>query len=398
MAKKIVGVVKKVADGTMVENNTWKFFRSPNVNFNFNKINGFMQTWGDKPENDPTHAPFPFILDIEITTNCYGPANKLCGFCYKNNNPNGHNMTLEQFKNIIDKMPWLTQCALGADAQGVTNPEMYDMMAYARSKGIIPNLTIADVSEEVAGKLAAVAGAVAVSVYHHAGFDVAFDSVARLAAAGMKQINFHYMISEKTIDRAYDVIKAMQTDPRLVGKINAIVFLSLKQKGRGVKYDYVTQEQYKALVDHCLEQEVPFGFDSCSASSFLRAVEGTDRYEKFKEMSEDCESTCFSSYINEKGEFFPCSFTEGWSDGGWGRDQGINVLEAEDFIRDVWNHPRTVMFRDVLTGNKDHNGCRNCPAFDVCGIQMRHDLVDGEYVPHDYNEAVVGDIKITEVI
>ena len=116
MAKKIVGVVKKVADGTMVENNTWKFFRSPNVNFNFNKINGFMQTWGDKPENDPTHAPFPFILDIEITTNCYGPANKLCGFCYKNNNPNGHNMTLEQFKNIIDKMPWLTQCALGADA------------------------------------------------------------------------------------------------------------------------------------------------------------------------------------------------------------------------------------------------------------------------------------------
>ena len=152
MAKKIVGVVKKVADGTMVENNTWKFFRSPNVNFNFNKINGFMQTWGDKPENDPTHAPFPFILDIEITTKCNGPANKLCGFCYKNNNPNGHNMTLEQFKNIIDKMPWLTQCALGADAQGVTNPEMYDMMAYARSKGIIPNLTIADCASPAAKK------------------------------------------------------------------------------------------------------------------------------------------------------------------------------------------------------------------------------------------------------
>lgn len=152
MAKKIVGIAKKVADGVIVENNEWKFFRSPNVNFNFNKANGFMQTWGDKPENDPTHAPFPFILDIEITTKCNGPANKLCGFCYKNNNPNGHNMTLEQFKNIIDKMPWLTQCALGADAQGVTNPEMYDMMAYARSKGIIPNLTIADCASAAAKK------------------------------------------------------------------------------------------------------------------------------------------------------------------------------------------------------------------------------------------------------
>ena len=397
MAKKIVGVVKKVADGTMVENNTWKFFRSPNVNFNFNKINGFMQTWGDKPENDPTHAPFPFILDIEITTKCNGPANKLCGFCYKSNNPNGHNMTLDQFKNIIDKMPWLTQCALGADAQGMTNPDMYDMMAYARSKGIIPNLTIADVSEDVAQKLAKVAGAVAVSCYKHAGFDVAFDSVARLAAAGMKQINFHFMISEKTIGDAYTVIQAMKEDPRLVGNINAIVFLSLKQKGRGTKYDYVSQEQYKALVDHCLANEVPFGFDSCSAAQFLESVEGTPNYTKFLELSEPCESTLFSSYVSETGVFFPCSFTEGWVEGGWSKENGINVLEAEDFIRDVWNHPRTVEFRHALIGNTDERGCRNCPAYEVCGKKgYMLELTETGY-QHVSTEPV-GDITITEVV
>lgn len=393
MSKKIVGIATKVGGGVMIENTGWKFFRSPTVNFNFNKVTGFMQRWGKTVEEDPDFAPMPEILDIEITTKCNGPANKLCGFCYKSNNPNGHNMTLDQFKNIIDKMPWLTQCALGADAQGVTNPDMYDMMAYARSKGIVPNLTIADVSEEVAAKLAAVAGAVAVSVYKHAGFDVAFDSVAKLAAAGMKQINLHFMISARTIEDAYTVTKAMKEDPRLKN-VNAIVFLSLKQKGRGVKHDYVSQEQYKALVDHCLANDVPFGFDSCSAPSFLNAVKDTPNYAKFKELSEDCESTLFSSYINEKGEFFPCSFTEGWTEGGWGRENGINVLEAKDFINDVWNHPRTVDFRNALIGNKDQNGCRNCPAYSVCGIDMRLvKTTEGyESVHHP-----VGDILVTQV-
>ena len=33
--------------------------------------------------------------------------------CYKNNSPKGHNMTFDEFKVIIDKMPFLTQMALG---------------------------------------------------------------------------------------------------------------------------------------------------------------------------------------------------------------------------------------------------------------------------------------------
>jgi hypothetical protein len=174
-----------IAGVEITETNTHKFFRSADYNMNFDKSTGFTQMWGTSEEDNPPSAPFPSILDIEITTKCNGPGGKLCGFCYKSNNPKGHNMTLSQFKNIIDKMPFLTQCALGADAQGTTNPDMFYMMQYARDKGIIPNLTIADVSEEVAGKLSSVAGAVAVSVYKHAGFDIAYDSVKRLTDAGM---------------------------------------------------------------------------------------------------------------------------------------------------------------------------------------------------------------------
>ena len=33
---------------------------------------------------------------------------------------------------------------------------------------------------------------------------------------------------------------------------------------------------------------------------------------------------------------------------------------AEDFIKDVWNHPETVEFRRKSICSKDINGCRNC--------------------------------------
>ncbi|AAX78691.1 hypothetical protein RB43ORF169c [Escherichia phage RB43] len=304
--------------------------RSKWYNYDFNVKTGQFARWGTTFDNDPTYAPFPEILDIEVTTKCNGPAGKLCGFCYKSNNPNGYNMDLASFKSIIDKMPWLTQCALGADAQGQTNPDMFDMMAYARSKGIVPNLTIADVSKDVAARLAAVAGAVAVSVYKHAGFDVAFDSVANLAEAGQQQINLHFMVSSKTYDDAFTVVDAVRNDPRLK-QVNAIVFLGLKQKGRGKNWDTVTREQYKKLVEYCLDSGVGFGFDSCSAPAFVEAMEGHPNFEQYKQYAEDCEATMFSSYINEKGEFFPCSFTERWVEGGWG--EGLNVLEADDFYQ-----------------------------------------------------------------
>jgi radical SAM protein with 4Fe4S-binding SPASM domain len=359
-----------------------KAVRSENYNYEFNMENGAFMRWGKTFEDDPDYAPFPEILDIEITSKCNGPAGKLCNFCYKSNNPKGHNMRFDMFKNIIDKMPFLTQIALGADAQGITNPDMFKMMGYARSKNIIPNLTIADVSWEVAEKLSKVAGAVAVSVYKHAGFDVAFDSVNRLAVSGQKQINLHYMISKATLADAYKVVDAMMLDSRLE-KVNAIVFLSLKQKGRGLRHEYVTQEEYKALVDHCLKNKIPFGFDSCSAPTFLDSVKEHEHFDKFNQMAEPCESTLFSSYVNEYGHFYPCSFTEKWKEGDW--LEGIDVVAAEKFIEDVWNHPKTVDFRETLINNKDSNGCRQCPAYNVCGK---------ESIPDKYKKQTIEVVNI----
>lgn len=353
------------------QNEQFKVVQSPTYNYIFDKTNGNFARWGATKNDDPLYAPMPEILDIEITSKCAGPNGKLCGFCYKSNTPKGHNMTFDTFKSIVDKMPWLTQMALGADAQGTANPDMIPMMQYARDMGIIPNVTVADVSEETAKQLADVAGAVAVSVYRHAGYDTAFNSVANLSKYGVNQINLHFMLAKETLQDAYDVLDAMKTDERLKS-VKAIVFLSLKQKGRGVKHTYVDVNDYKKLVAYCLENEIPFGFDSCSAPIFIESVEGHKDFDQFYQMAEPCESTLFSSYINEYGEFFPCSFTEKWVEGGW--EHGIDVTQVTDFVEEVWNHEKTVDFRNKLIDNTDHNDCRQCPAFTVCG---RNSIVVG---------------------
>jgi len=333
-----------------------KFVRTPDYNFNFDKKSGFFARWGKTEDDDPVMSPLGNeILDIEVTEVCRGPKGKPCPFCYKSNGPNhGRVMTLDQFKTIIDKMPKIiTQVAIGADAQAESNPDLFAMADYARSKGIIPNITVADISDEVADKLAKVMGAVAVSRYEDK--NVCYDSIQKLVNRGMKQVNMHIMVSVETYDWVKETINDYHDDERLKG-LNAIVFLSLKQKGRGESFKGISQEQFTDLVNLALSKKVPFGFDSCSANKFLKSVQGHKNFKSMEMMAEPCESTLFSAYINAAGAFFPCSFAEGNDD--W--KEGINVLEVNDFVKDVWENPRVKEFRSKLICNG-----RNCPMFNV---------------------------------
>ena len=59
-----------------------KQYMSDEFNYIFNKNNGYTMLWGKTPDEDPEVAPFPVILDFEITERCegignYGP----CPFC-----------------------------------------------------------------------------------------------------------------------------------------------------------------------------------------------------------------------------------------------------------------------------------------------------------------------------
>lgn len=276
--------------------------------------------------------------------------------CYKNNSPAGHNMTFETFKKIFDILPKsITQIAFGADSTLKSNPDLWKMMEYARANNIIPNITAAQIDDETADNLVRYCGAVSISRYDNK--DVCYDSIKRLTDRGMKQVNMHFMIADETYDKAIETLNDIKTDPRLE-KLNAIVFLSLKKKGRAVinSYNCLPQEKFNNLVNIAKENNISIGFDTCSAKKAMEVLG-----DSFRSTVSFCESTLESCYISCDGEYFPCSFMEGTE--GW--EKGIKVLECqspEDFINKVWNNPRTVEFRKNLLAIR---GCRSCPYYEI---------------------------------
>jgi len=343
-------------DYLLMDSEKMKVVIGEDYNYIFDKTNGKFVRYGRTYEEDPEFSPLGGeILDIEVTTSCNGINGQLCRFCYKSNTPNGENMSFETFKNILDKQgKQLTQVAFGIDSQATSNPDLWKMAQYCRSKGVIPNVT--NISDEVADKLALLMGAVACSRYDDK--NVCYDSVKKLTDRGMKQINIHFMICESSYDACMETLRDIKTDPRLE-KLNAIVMLSLKKKGRGIGFTSLSQDKYNDIIKYCLENNINFGMDSCGAKKFLDAVKDHPNYEDFKVVSEPCESTNFSQYIDVEGNFYPCSFCEGAE--GW--EQGIDVKKCSSFLKDIWYNDRVIQFRNRLNSN-----CNNCHKARECII------------------------------
>jgi len=182
-----------------------------------------------------------------------------------------------------------------------------------------------------------------------------YDAIKKFIDAGMNQVNMHYMLSEETYEKAFDVVDYISEN--LKG-FNAIVFLQYKPKGKNSDSfnPVLSVEKYTKLIKYCNEKEVDYGFDSCSAPIFLDSIKDDSSNKHLETLAEPCENGLFSSYINCYGKFFVCSFAEGEDE--W--KEGIDVLNCNDFMKDVWNHERLVAWRERLLDNK-----RNCPIYDL---------------------------------
>jgi len=161
-----------------------KKVRSKAYNYNFDYVTGFFARWGCLFKDNPMFSPLgPELLDVELTTICSGPDGTPCSFCYKGNTLSGKNMSLDLFKKIFHKVPTnLTQIAFGVDASCTSNPEVWDIFDYCRNNSynkVVPNVTVSNISEQTAERLAKVCGAVAVSRYANKNW--CYDSVKWLS-------------------------------------------------------------------------------------------------------------------------------------------------------------------------------------------------------------------------
>lgn len=358
-----------------------RYIHGKNNEFNmyFRKSDGFTAKWGKTFDDDPAFNPFGNeIADIEITKACRGIRNKKdgkrvpCPCCYKSNSSKGTYMNFETFKKIFDTMnvsKTMTQIAFGVDAEASEklNPDIWKIFEYAKNNNVTPNVTVADITPYTAEKIVSLCGACAVSVYR-ANKNCCYDSIKLLSEEIIKQgkkdfkINIHALVSSETYDFLYEVINDIKTDERLKN-LYAIVFLSLKQKGRGEFFNKVSDDQFKKLVNTCFDEKITFGFDSCSANKFLYAIQDFDAEKKkiLESSTESCESCMYSMYINDKGEFFPCSFME--KEGEW--KNGIDMNNVSDFIDEVWNEKKVTEWRSSAIQEISCSGCNKCKFYDV---------------------------------
>jgi MoaA/NifB/PqqE/SkfB family radical SAM enzyme len=336
-----------------------KSYRSEEYNYRFDKQSGCFERWGRTRAEDPVRAPFPEILDIEISTRCHAG----CPHCYKSNTGSGEEMTPGVFRQLLEVIPdQVTQVALGiGDLSEGCN--LWECASLLRARDVIPNVTINGwrLTPALSHKLASVMGAVAVSYYDH---ETCLNAVASLSEAGLRQVNIHYLLSSESVDRVVTLLDAIQGDPRL-RSLNAVVFLVAKPKGRGLALLPPSLSQYQTLVRETLDRGIRFGFDSCSGPLFLKSVEGRPDFRELYQVMDCCESGLFSLYLNIHGQAFPCSFTEGTS--SW--EEGIDCLAVQDFS-EVWESPRLEEWRSRLLSQPAcacplSRVCRVCPVYSL---------------------------------
>jgi len=319
----------------------------------FDPENGNFMRFGETENDDPSYSPIgPELADIEISTIC----SVGCKHCYKSNTTKGENMSISRFKRILENLPKsVNQIAFGIGDIDA-NPDMLDIFWHCRDKGVVPNVTISGyrMGWDWAGELAEVCGAVAVSNYNR---DVCYNAVNMLTQSGCNQVNIHQLAAEETY---YDTIRLLQDvidQEKRLEKLNAVVFLSLKKKGRGILYNRLSDWDMEKIVSMCVNNCIPFGFDSCSYHRFVPIAERLGIMEYTLQYAEPCESCLFSIYINVKGDVYPCSFCE---------EERLllgNAVEKPlylDFLNDIWYCTRAREFRSILV-----EGDRRCPTYEI---------------------------------
>lgn len=303
---------------------------------------------------DPFMRNFPNLLDIGIMETCVC-AHKCNVDCYqKAINRTGKNMSVEQYRNIMEQCKdKVFSVALGGAGDVDTHENFEEILQITREYGIVPNFTTSGImmTPEKAEICKKYCGAIAVS--WHEGSSYTEKAIQTLLDAGVKT-NIHYVLGRNSIK---DAIHRLKTGGFPKG-INAIVFLLYKPVGLGRKENVLqtTDEDVKTffeLIDEADKFPFKIGFDSCTCPAIINFTKKINM-----ESMDTCEGGRFSAYITADMKMLPCSFDN--QELRWAVDLNTSTIqEAWDSkkFNDFRSH-----FKHSCPGCKHRESCMgSCP-------------------------------------
>ena len=307
---------------------------------------------------DPFMTNFPELIDVGIMQTCVCAA--LCNVdCYqKAISRTGENMSVENFKRIVNECKGRTfQFALGGAGDVDTHEHFEEILSICRENYIVPNFTTSGIimSRKKAEICKKYCGAVAVSEHFAPYTDRAIDL---LLDAGVKT-NIHYVLSNKSIDVAIDRLR----NNSFKEGINAVVFLLYKPVGLGTKANVLryNDERLRVFFDLVDNMKHPFkiGFDSCTIPAIHNFTHSID-----ERSIDTCEGGRWSMYITSDMKALPCSFDN--QEMRWSYDI------SNDTIQNAWNSKQFDDFR-----NHFRTSCSSCKNRGNCmgGCPIRREIV-----------------------
>lgn len=319
----------------------------------FDPKTGFYMRTGVLDENgkdtgvDPFMTTYPELLDIGIMQQCVC-AHRCNVDCYqKAIERKGNNMSLEDFRSILEQCKGKTfQYALGGAGDVDTHENFEELVKLCREYNIVPNFTTSGIlmTKEKAEICKKYCGAIAVSEHFADYTERALDL---LLEAGVKT-NIHYVLSNKSIDTAIERLKSNSFKKG----INAVVFLTYKPVGLGVEENMLRADdprvaEFFSLIDNGNFHH-KIGFDSCAAAGLVNFTKSVNM-----DSIDFCEGARYSAYIDANMNMMPCSFAN--QDSSW----FVNLREHT--IQEAWDSEIFEKFRYSL-----RNSCAGCSNRNRC--------------------------------
>lgn len=309
----------------------------------FNKITGAFVRYEDNGVGEPFWSEDgPELIDMSITNYC----TKGCEFCYRQSNPKGEHMSLDEVQLVVEqaKDAGVLQIALGGGNPN-QHPYFVDILKIIRSSGIVPTYTSNGIglNDEILQATGENCGAMALSLYPP--YDRYERLTNRIASYGIK-LNLHVILKKDTIGQ---LIEWLDTPPSWFSNLNAIIVLNYKPINTSESLMVTNGHELKKFYDSVSAcKTIKIGFDSCSVPGIVTWMNVNSA------LIEPCEAARFSVFISENLKMYPCSFmanTEKYGD-----------LRKSSLI-DVWQNDKVfVDYRAKML----NNSCLACPHQHLC--------------------------------
>jgi len=324
--------------------------------------------WAKKSTPLPTllnlMQPYPAGIEIEVTTRCH----LKCIMCERTywDEPD-RDMSLEEFKSVVDQFPALRWIGLTGIGSSFLNKDFLKMIAYVKSKGIgvelfdsftaINDCALKQLVELKVDHILASIDAATKETYEAIRVGGDFDKVThnvktlfglkKEAGAKMPQIDFFYIINNKNIHEVYsflDYVKSITQGEKVM-----VIYTRLL-------HGFIETKDLFVEVPEDMMKQVEKIASSYNIDIFWNAV-----VPKKKPKIGMC-LDWFEPFIFVTGHVIPCCAGNEANRREFQKETALGNIFEQPF-REIWNGERYKNLRKMIKKNRVPPPCVNCSVY-----------------------------------